>query len=120
MGSAIAPRNFTITVEERIRAIVNGAPAYMRRKRQIEDFQQSIAEGLAVLARGETQQPETLRIRLQRALAKLNELIALHNRYYPSEANLRIDLTTGRLLENGAPWTPMELATFESLGGSEE
>ncbi len=31
----------------------------------------------------------------------LNELIDKHNRYYPIEANLPIDVRTGRLLDRG-------------------
>jgi hypothetical protein len=48
-------------------------------------------------------------------LALLNDLIARHNRYYPIEANLAIDVRTGRLLERGAPWRPLPSVSAADL-----
>ena len=45
----------------------------------------------------------------------LNELIAKHNRYYPIEANLPMELRTGRLIERGVPWRPMPAVTAADL-----
>ena len=45
--------------------------------------------------------------RITEDLARLNDLIGRHNRYYPIEANLPIDVRTGRLLDRGAPWRPL-------------
>ena len=113
--TAAAPRNFTLTVEERVRAVISGPPAYMRRKRHIEDLEVSIARGLHLLDRGLAKHPETLRIRIDRQLAQLNGLIELHNRYYPAEANLRMDPISGTTIENGKPWSPLPPANLESL-----
>ena len=115
MGSAILQTNFTISLEDRLNALIMGPPAYMRRKRHIEDLEDFIARGLVLLERGEVERPEAFRSRLERMLVKANELIALHNRYYPSEANLPIDPSTGSLLEKGAPWSPLPRITFDIL-----
>jgi len=48
-------------------------------------------------------------------LAKLNDLIARHNRYYPIEANLPIEVRSGRLLERGRPWQPPVAVTTADL-----
>ncbi|WP_394827103.1 hypothetical protein [Pendulispora albinea] len=115
MRTAAPQRNFTLPLEDRMRALIAGAPAYMRRKRFIEDIEDAIVRGLTQLERGEARRPETLRMRLERDLAKLNELIDLHNRYYPSEANLPMEPLTGAPVENGAPWTPLPRATMDAL-----
>ncbi len=49
------------------------------------------------------------------ALALLNDLVARHNRYYPIEANLAVDVRTGRLLERGVPWHPTPPITAADL-----
>ena len=109
-----AARNFTQTLAERVRA-QEGVPAHIRRKREIEDrFEAAVAKlrrrreagvTLAELAR------EATRIDLQR----LNELIDRHNRYYPIEANLPIDPRSGRSLDNGRPFRPMDFVTAAQL-----
>jgi hypothetical protein len=48
-------------------------------------------------------------------VALLNDLIAKHNRYYPIEANLAIDVKTRRLIERGAPWRPLPALTIADL-----
>jgi len=48
-------------------------------------------------------------------LSRANELIDLHNRYYPCEANLPMDPPTGRYLESGEPWVPLAHMTFGTL-----
>jgi hypothetical protein len=101
--SGAPPRNFTLTTEERIRALVAGPPAWSLRKRRIEDLEAELAL--------ETRAPTA---HFERKLAQLNVLIEKHNRYYPIEANLPFDLH-GRLLEGGKPWRRLSLHTFESL-----
>jgi hypothetical protein len=113
--TALPPRNFTIPLEERVRALVTGPPAYMRRKRRIEDLGEAIGQALLDAERATIPDVEAHRIRLGRELARLNELIAVHNRYYPCEANLPLDPQTGALLERGEPWSPLPVATFEDL-----
>ena len=44
-----------------------------------------------------------------------NDLIGRHNRYYPIEANLPIDVRSGKLLERGAPWRPLPAVTMDEL-----
>ncbi len=102
--SGAPPRNFTLTTEERIRALVAGPPAWSLRKRRIEDLEQELAR--------EARAPTA---HFERKLALLNELIDKHNRFYPIEANLPFDLKTGRLLEGGKPWTRLPLHTRETL-----
>lgn len=101
--SGAPPRNFTLTTEERIRALVAGPPAWSLRKRRIEDLEQELSL--------EALEPT---IHFEKKLALLNELIEKHNRFYPIEANLPFDLN-GRLLERGKPWQRLSLHTVESL-----
>jgi hypothetical protein len=106
--------NFKLSVEERLNAYVQGVPGYIRRRRQIEDVEARVLARLA--AAGPAEHAEILAsAELVKDLALLNELIAKHNRYYPIEANLPIDLRTGRLLERGAPWRPLAAVTAEEL-----
>ncbi len=116
-GETLAPaRNFSVTQEQRVRALA-GPPAYVRRRRGIEDLERDIVEGLRE-ARG---YPEghPLRARALRKadamLARMNDLIDRHNRYYPSEANLPMHPRTGALLERGVPWVPMASVSLEAL-----
>jgi hypothetical protein len=111
------PRNFTVSTEERIRALVGGPPAYMRRRRKIEDLEEAIISAARAHER-ETRaplDPAALPAPLARALASLVELVETHNRYYPIEANLPIDVATGEPLELGRPWRPMPLPTLAML-----
>lgn len=111
--SAVLPRNFTITVEERMRALAAGPPAYARRLRRIEDLEAAIVRELA-----ESDEPlDAARLPepIGRKLEQLNRLIDDHNRYYPIEKCLRIDLHTRRLMDWGEPWEPMAMVTAEAL-----
>ncbi len=111
IGTALPPRNFTITTEQRTAALVTGVPAYMARKRRIEDLEAELIKTLAELTPG-----QPLPLNFERALRKMNALIADHNRYYPIESNLPIDVRTGRLLDmGGEPWKPLPEATVASL-----
>lgn len=76
-GSASPVRNFTLTVGERINALVAGPPAWSLRLRQIEDLEAELSQ--------EARKPTA---HFERKLALLNSLIDKHNRYYPIEANL--------------------------------
>lgn len=112
LDSADPPRNFTLNVDERIRALTIGAPAYAIRKRKIEDTEDLWVRALVELheklsAKGASGDE------IERALhakassfdyAKQNALVAMHNRWYPVEANLRIDPKTGGYLIYGKPW----------------
>jgi hypothetical protein len=106
------PRNFTLSLDERLRAYAQGVPGYMRRRRRIEDLEERLLRRL-----GEAEAPaEALASKEVAAdLTLMNELIEKHNRYYPIEANLPMDPRTGRLIERGVPWRPLPSVTAADL-----
>jgi hypothetical protein len=116
IAETLAPiRNFTISTEDRVRALA-GPPAYVRRRRAIEDLEQAIVDRL-IEARDLTDPLRVLRSKraIDTLLARVNDLIERHNRYYPSEANLPLQPRTGALLERGVPWKPLPPVTVEAL-----
>src|SRR4029077_13291816 len=92
------PRNFTLSIEERLRAYAQGAPGYIRRKRRIEDLEARLIQRLAA---AESPPAAASSPEVAAHLALLNDLIVKHTRYYPIEANLPIDVQTRRLVERG-------------------
>jgi hypothetical protein len=107
-----AARNFSQTLAEQVRA-QGGAPAHLRRKRQIEDWLDAAHQALSA-----HDDPSDLGLRAlvrRMDLLRVNELIEKHNRYYPIEANLPMDVRSGVLLERGQPWRPMTPITAEWL-----
>ena len=116
--SADPPRNFSLSVNDRIRALTIGPPAYATRKKSIEDLVDRYVQVLVALhdkrvAAGHRGNAEaTTRALLEKAgtfdLVRLNKLIATHNLYYPIEANLPTDVRTGEYLVCGRPWLPDE------------
>lgn len=126
LNSADPVRNFTITAEERIRAITIGVPAFAARKRKIEDDEVRIVKELIELhddlvAKGRSAQQIELGLTSAATaldLDKLNALVVKHNKYYPIEANLPIDRESGGYLVYGKRWepeTPYTPARFLSL-----
>jgi hypothetical protein len=109
------PRNFRLAFEERLRAIVSGVPAYIRRRRLIEDLIDAKVQLLReTKARGATD--DELRARAEGLnLTRINELVDRHNRYYPIEANLPIDPRTGVLLDRMERWQPLDPVTPTAL-----
>ena len=121
-NSADPPRNFTLSVDDRIRALTIGAPAYATRKKSIEDREERYVGVLvalhdALVGKGEQRETALTRALLDRAhafdLRRLNAMIESHNQYYPIEANLPIDPRTGGYLVYGRPWNPTEAWTAE-------
>lgn len=110
--TASPPRNFTLTVEERLRAYAQGPPGYVRRRRRIEDLE---ARLIQKLTGAEPFVEVASSAEFVEQLALLNELIEKHNRYYPIEANLPIDVRTGRLIDRGVPWRPLPFLTAADL-----
>jgi hypothetical protein len=112
MDTVAPPRNFTLSIEERLRAYAQGAPGYIRRRRRIEDLEARLIQKLAAA-------PAAVEIlssaEVGAELALLNDLIGRHNRYYPIEANLPIDVRTGRLIDRGVPWRPLPSVTAADL-----
>jgi hypothetical protein len=112
IDTIVPPSNFKLSVEQRLNAYIQGVPGYIRRRRRIEDLE---ARLLRKLADASAPAEEAAACELGADLALLNDLIGRHNRYYPIEANLPIDLKTGRLLERGAPWRPLPVVTLADL-----
>lgn len=115
--TAVLPRNFTLTVEERLRAIAGGPPAFALRRRRIEDLEAAIVRAIVTYAGKAGAPPEagTLPFTIKRDIDRLNRLIDDHNRYYPIEARLRMDLRTGQLMDWGEPWIPTPPVSVETL-----
>lgn len=112
VDTVVPARNFTLTADDRVRAYTQGVPSYIRRRRRIEDLEAQLVDVLATAQ----DQPATLASRRFIAdLATLNDLIARHNRYYPIEARLPIEVRTGRLLDHGVPWRPLPPVTAADL-----
>ncbi|HNS95977.1 MAG TPA: hypothetical protein PLJ27_00310 [Polyangiaceae bacterium] len=117
------PVNFKISLEARVRAAA-GIPAYMRRKRRIEDLEEAVHRVLedtyeqALEEHGGDEQTarNIVREQAQRMdLSLLNDLIDRHNRYYPIEANLPTDIKTGRWMLAGKPWEPLAPLTWQDF-----
>jgi hypothetical protein len=105
-----AARNFTLTLAERVRG-QGGAPAHLRRKREIEDRLDAMLKTLReVRARGANHR-ELERAAARLDLERLNDLIDRHNRYYPIEANLPIDPKSGGSLDGDRPFTKLPPVT---------
>lgn len=106
------PRNFTLSLDERLRAYAQGVPGYMRRRRRIEDLEAKLIEKLAAAP---APAEAAAAAEVVADLALLNDLIDRHNRYYPIEAQLPVDVRTRRLVERGAPWHPLPSVTTADL-----
>ncbi len=121
LEETLAPlRNFHITTADRVRA-AHGPPAYVRRKRHIEDLQAALAEA-AVEALAVAGDPDAARRALgedpavRKALGEVNRLIDAHNRYYPIEANLPLDPTRRVQLDRGGrPYKPLCAVTLDDV-----
>lgn len=129
VSSGAPLRNFTITTEERIRAITIGPPAYALRKRHIEDLELEHAKAIvgvhdALHAKaakdGESVDAEAVDQAMKAKAAaidlrKINALVSNHNRYFPIEANLAMDrdgyLYLGRRWLPEDPYTAARLLT---------
>jgi hypothetical protein len=109
-------KNFRIPLAERLRVLLGGVPAHIRRKRQIEDLlEQHLGKLREHKARGATTD-ELTELARSLDLGRINELIDKHNRYYVIEANLPLDPATGAVLDRGgSPFAPLDSVTPESL-----
>lgn len=93
-----------ISTADRVRALaVGGAPAWSRRLKRIHDLTASLTVRLqgewhlqAVAARGDRARfaEHWQRLATSFDFAKINDLIEKHNRYFPIEANLPMDVKT--------------------------
>ena len=102
---------------ERIRALVTGPPAYVLRRKRIEDLEASILRAIRTYEakKGARMLPRSPPAAVRRSLSLLHELIEAHNKYYPIEASLPIDSATGALLDFSKRWTPMPLPPLQEL-----
>jgi hypothetical protein len=103
---------FTPSADEVVRAYTQGVPGYIRRRRRIEDLEERL---LAAIRAADQPADATSSAEFAAELALLNDLIGRHNRYYPIEANLPIEVRTGRLLDRGVPWRPLAAVTTADL-----
>jgi hypothetical protein len=114
--TAAPQRNFDLPLDERIRSLMAGPPAFSRRLRAIEDLEEAIVVSFIQEAAGEVVEgmdPPRLRAAAHR---KLVALVAHHNRYYPIEANLPMCLQTRVLLDrDGTPWRPRSCPSLQDL-----
>lgn len=112
LQTATPPRNFTLSVEQRVAAAVAGPPPYAMRLRKIEDLR---AELVRLLALEERESLDAVPAEVRRGLIELNRLIAQHNRYYPIERNLAMDVGSGAFLALDQPWKPLPEVSLEDL-----
>jgi hypothetical protein len=106
------PRNFTLSLEQRIGAAVAGPPPFAVRLRKIEDLRESLVKDLAL---SERESLDVVPTSVIRGLEMLNRLIEEHNFAYPIERNLPLDSATGELLLAGEPWHPMSRVSIDDL-----
>jgi hypothetical protein len=111
-ATAAPARNFTLSVEQRIAALMSGPPAYALRLRRIEDLESELIE---TLIKSRAVDGPTIPIAVARKIEELNRLIGEHNRYYPVEKNLPVDVLSGQLLDLGEPWKPLPQVTIDTL-----
>lgn len=118
------PMNFRLTLAQRLRGL-EGLPSYLVRLRRIEELTERLVSYLRHLvqrARAAWPDDDVTAAEVFFAsahvvdLGPLNELIDAHNRYYPIEANLAMDVRTGRFLDgNGEPWRKLRRLRLEDL-----
>jgi hypothetical protein len=117
----LSPRNFTLPFEERVRALTAGPLAYMRRLRRIEDLKATLERTVGehwANARKLGRDPHAYleECGTLNEVALVNELIARHNRYYPTEANLAMNPRTDELVDRaGQPWRPMRAVALDEV-----
>jgi hypothetical protein len=112
VDTAAPARNFSMSAESRINALISGPPPFAVRLRRIEDLERDV---IAALCECERTGSSSIPIAVARRIDEANALIRAHNRYYPVERNLPIDAATGGLLEMGEPWKPMQALTIDAL-----
>lgn len=111
-STAAPARNFTLSVEQRVAALMSGPPAYAVRLRRIEDLESELID---LLIEKRAVDGPTIPIGVARKLEELNRLIGEHNLYYPVEKNLPVDVRSGQLLDLGEPWRPLPQVTIDTL-----
>jgi hypothetical protein len=120
-ATAAPQRNFSLPTDERVRALVSGPPAFVRRLRAIEDLEEAILDALvekaslAALA-GLNAEDEMRWAFPSGSHDKLGDLVARHNRYYPIEANLPTRTRTGEVVDrDGGVWRPRRCLSMDEF-----
>jgi len=117
------PMNFKISLDARVRAAA-GVPAYMRRKRRIEDLEEALRQALTEVYQealeereGDEAAARAVMVETAKAmdLGLLNDLIERHNKWYPIEANLPTDPQTNEFMIVGRPWASEEPRTWRDF-----
>jgi hypothetical protein len=106
------PRNFSLSLEQRIGAALAGPPPFAVRLRKIEDLREALVDELAV---AERESLDDVPVSIVRRLEALNRLIEEHNFAYPIERQLPIDAATGELMLGDEPWRPMARVSLDDL-----
>jgi hypothetical protein len=106
-------RNFALSIEQRMAAAMNGPPPYAVRLRKIELLQERLVREVA--KHEEEVPPDSLPMAILRGVEALNRLIDDHNRFFPIERNLPMDVGTGDLMFRGERWRPMPRVSLEDL-----
>ena len=112
VDTAVPARNFTISIEAQISALVTGPPPFAVRQRRIEDLVEDVVGALCEIERTSAR---SIPIAVVRRIDEANALIREHNKYYPIERNLPMDGVTGNLLELGEPWRPRPALALDDL-----
>lgn len=107
--TAAPQRNFSLNIEQRIGALMGGPPQYAVRLRKIEDGEAEILDALRKV------HGDAIPVAVARKIEEVNRLIADHNRFYPVECNLPMDVATGQLMQMGEPWLPRPPMTIDAL-----
>lgn len=110
--TAAPARNFTLSTEARIGALLSGPPPFAVRLRRIEDLEEEVTGALCACERAGA---SSIPIAVARKIEEANTLIRDHNRFYPVERNLPLDAATGELLDMGEPWKPRQPLTIDGL-----
>jgi hypothetical protein len=101
----ILPRNFTMPLEERVRAQM-GLPAWMRRARRLERHRAALEEALEEAWLQST--PAAWKARAQAwDLTKVNKEILDYNAYFPIERGLAMDPALRDFTQAGERWQPL-------------
>ena len=118
------PLNFRLSLAERLRGL-EGLPSHLARLRRIEETIERLVQRLRQYASqardawpyDDVTATEVFFTSAERVdLSPLNGLIDSHNRYYPIEANLPIDVRTGRYLDGeGRPWRKLARIRLDDL-----
>src|SRR5882757_4467949 len=102
-STLVGPRNFSLDTQARLRALVAGPPAFVLRRRRIEDLEVSLVRKIAAYEAkaGAPLDAASLPRAIAIELASLERLVRVHNEWFPVEASLPVDIATGEYMHLG-------------------